>query len=291
MTLLLWDAVGARVYESGVDRGVLYIPDGSGVYTSGVAWNGLTTVTESPSGADVSPQYADNIKYLNLTAAEDFGATIEAFTYPTEFLQFDGAVVLNAGVTLGQQARKTFGLSYRTKVGNDVAGADLGYKLHMIYGAQAAPSERAYATVNDSPEALAFSWDLATNPVAVTGQKATALLTVDSTKVPVGNMTALTNALWGTAGTAPRLPLPDEVIAMFAGAVVSVIPVDPTFVVGTGTITITATTGVTYYQDGVVRAAGAYVVPATTASVIKAVPNTGFFFPTPTQDTWVFRRP
>lgn len=219
MTRLDWDKVGERVFETGVDRGVLYIPNGSGIYSSGVAWNGLTSVTESPSGAESNPQYADNIKYLNLISAEEFGATIEAFTYPVEFAQFDGSVVISDGVSLGQQARRTFGLSYRTRVGNDVDGTDLGYKLHLVYGCQAAPSERAYATVNDSPEALTFSWEITTTPVAVTGYKPTALVTIDSTKVSASALTTLENALWGPAtgtGTA-RLPLPDEIITMFSG--------------------------------------------------------------------------
>lgn len=217
MTRLAWDAVGARRFETGVDRGVLYIPDVGGAYATGVAWNGLTTVTEKPSGADASPQYADNVKYLNLTAAEEFGATVEAFTYPLEFAQFDGMAIVSPGVVIGQQTRRSFGLSYRTRVGNDVLGSDLGYKLHLVYGCQAAPSERAYATVNDSPEALAFSWDLTTTPVAATGYKPTALITIDSTQVDPTALTLLEDALWGpTTGTGtPHLPTPDEVFAMF----------------------------------------------------------------------------
>lgn len=168
MAKLTWDATGERFYETGVDHGVLYIPNISGVYNNGVSWNGLTAVTESPSGAEANAQYADNIKYLNLISAEEFGATIEAFTYPDEFAQFDGIATPSAGVSVGQQARKTFGLSYRTKLGNDLEGDDLGYKLHLVYGCTAAPSEKAYATVNDSPEAITFSWEIATTPVAVT---------------------------------------------------------------------------------------------------------------------------
>lgn len=222
MARLGWDKVGERFFETGIDRGVLYIPDNAGVYTTGVAWNGLTAVTETPSGAESNKQYADNIVYLNLISAEEFGATIEAFTYPVEFAQFDGAVVLgaNKGLTLGQQNRRVFGLSYRTRVGNDLAGTDLGYKLHLLYGCQASPSERNYSTINDSPEALAFSWELSTTPVTATGYKPVSLITVDSTKVAAAAMTALENALWGTnaAGTdpatVPRLPLPDEVITL-----------------------------------------------------------------------------
>jgi hypothetical protein len=217
---LLWDQVGEREYEAGVDRGVLYLPDATGDYDRGFAWNGLTTVTESPSGADPSPQYADNIKYLNLVAAEQFGGTIEAFTYPDEFAECDGTAVPAPGVRVGQQARKTFGLCYRTRVGNDVDGTDFGYKLHLVYGALAAPSEKAYGTINDSPEALAFSWTFTTTPVDVTGLKPAAMISVDSTEVDAAALTALEDILYGTngvagAGTEPRLPLPDEVIGMF----------------------------------------------------------------------------
>lgn len=220
MPPLVWDQVGERFYETGVDHGVLYIPDDLGVYALGVAWNGLTTVTESPSGADSNPQYADNIKYLNLISAEEFGGTIEAFTYPDEFAQCDGTAVPNPGVAVGQQSRKMFGLSYRTKVGNDIEGADAGYKLHLIYGAQAAPSEKAYATINDSPEALAFSWAITTTPAPVTGLKPTALIVVNSTVVDPAALLTLETALYGDATGAAMLPSPDEVIAMFPGGAV-----------------------------------------------------------------------
>jgi hypothetical protein len=217
MVALTWDQVGERLYETGVDHGVLYIPDETGVYNKGYAWNGLTTVTESPSGAEASPQYADNIKYLNLISAEEFGATIEAFTYPEEFGQCDGTALPAPGVALGQQGRRMFGLSYRTKVGNDVDGTDFGYKLHLLYGCQAAPSEKAYSTINDSPEALAFSWDITTTPVPVTDYKPTALIVVDSTVVDPGDLTALEDLLYGKAATEAALPTPDAVIALFAG--------------------------------------------------------------------------
>lgn len=221
MVALTWDGTGDRIFETGVDHGVLYIPDNTGAYATGVAWNGLVTVTESPSGAEASPQYADNIKYLNLTSAEEFGATIEAFTYPDEFGQFDGSAEPEPGVYVGQQARKTFGLAYRTRVGNDLEGTDYGYKLHLIYGAQAAPSEKAYGTINDSPEAITFSWELTTTPVAVgtigaVTYKPTASLTVDSTKVAPADLATLEGMLFGTASTQPELPLPAEVIAIFA---------------------------------------------------------------------------
>ena len=218
MARLVWDKTGERVYESGVDHGVLYLPDNIGAYTNGVVWNGLTTVTESPSGAEPNPQYADNIKYLNLVSAEEFGATIEAFTYPKEFAQCDGSAELAPGVTIGQQARTTFGLSYRTKIGNDLEGQDAGYKLHLIYGAQAAPSERAYATINDSPEAITFSWEITTNPINVAGHKPTASLTIDSTEVAAAKMATIEDLLYGTTVGAeiPKLPTPDEIIAILA---------------------------------------------------------------------------
>ena len=217
MPPLVWDAVGERLYETGVDHGVLYLPDVSGVYAGGVAWNGLTTVTESPSGAAANPQYADNIKYLNLISAEEFGVTIEAFTYPEEFAQCDGTEIPTPGVNVGQQSRKIFGLSYRTKLGNDLDGEDFGYKLHLIYGAQAAPSQKAYATINDSPAATAFSWDVTTTPVPVTGMKPTSMIVIDSSQVDAAALLALETELYGGAATPAKLPNPDEVIAMFPG--------------------------------------------------------------------------
>ena len=224
MAKLVWDAVGERVYETGVDHGVLYLPDVAGAYTWGVAWNGLISVTESPSGAEANPQYADNIKYLNLVSAEEFGATIEAFTYPEEFSQCDGTAIPEVGVVFGQQARKMFGLCYRTKVGNDVEGQDFGYKLHLVYGCMAAPSEKAYSTINDSPEALTFSWELTTSPVAVTGYRPVASITIDSTLVDSAALLLLDDELFGT-GTGPgpgpgpgqpHLPTPDEVLELLA---------------------------------------------------------------------------
>lgn len=215
MPPLVWDQVGERLYETGVDHGVLYIPDAAGVYNSGFAWNGLTTVTETPSGAEASPQYADNIKYLNMISAEEFGATIEAFTYPEEFAVCDGTALPEPGLALGQQGRKMFGMSFRTRVGNDVEGSDFGYKLHLLYGCQAAPSEKAYATINDSPEAITFSWEVTTTPVPVTDYKPTALLVIDSTVVDATDLAALEALLYGET-VAAALPLPDAVIALFA---------------------------------------------------------------------------
>lgn len=216
MAVLTWDATGSRLYETGVDHGVLYLLNSQGAYANGVAWNGLTAVTESPSGAEANPQYADNIKYLNLLSAEEFGCTIEAFTYPDAFAQCDGTASPSAGVSIGQQTRKTFGFSYRTKLGNDIDGSDHGYKLHLIYGALAAPSEKAYATVNDSPEALTFSWEVTTTPVDVPGYKPTAQLTIDSTKVDALALVELEDLLYGTVAGTAQLPLPAEVIALFA---------------------------------------------------------------------------
>jgi hypothetical protein len=215
--VLTWDQVGERFYETGVDKGVLYIPDNTGVYAMGFAWNGLISVTESPSGAESTPQYADNIKYLNLTSIEEFGGTIEAFTYPDEFAFCDGSAVPVAGVYLGQQNRRMFGLSYRTRKGNDIEGNDLGYKLHLVYGCKVSPSEKAYSTINDSPEALTFSWEFTTTPVPVTDNKPTSMITIDSTKVDPADLTALETELYGAVAAAPSLPLPDEVIAMFSG--------------------------------------------------------------------------
>lgn len=218
MAKLVWDQTGDRLYETGVRNGVLYIPT-SGVYNKGYAWNGLIAVTESPSGAEATPLYADDIKYLNLMSTEEFGATIEAYTYPDEFAQCDGSAELTAGVSIGQQERKTFGLCYKTTLGNDVDGNDHGYKLHIIYGALAKPSEREYSTINDSPEALTFSWEITTTPVNVTGAKPTASIVINSTKADSTKLKALEDILYGKDGTGdghtgavePRLPLPDEI--------------------------------------------------------------------------------
>lgn len=218
MAKIEWDKVGERFYETGVDRGVLYPQSDEGTgYGNGVAWNGLTSVTESPSGAEATPQYADNIKYLNLISAEEFGATIEAYTYPEEFGRCDGTAELEPGVVIGQQNRKPFALSYRTFKGNDTQNTEHGYKIHIIYGATAAPSEKAFATVNDSPEAITFSWELTTNPVAVPGHKPTACITIDSTKVDKTKLGQLEAALYGTESEEPRVPMPDEVANFFKG--------------------------------------------------------------------------
>lgn len=220
MPRLVWDQSGQKTYETGVNQGVLYVRDDEGKYGNGVVWNGLTAVTESPSGAEPSPLYADNIKYLNLMSTEEFGATVEAYTYPDEFAVCDGSAEIATGVMIGQQARKTFGLSYKTLLGNDLDGDSYGYKLHIIYGALAAPSEKGYATVNDSPEAITFSWELSTTPVNVTGYKPTATVVIDSTKVDSTKLKALEDLLYGTDEKEASLPMPDEIVALigdFAG--------------------------------------------------------------------------
>lgn len=215
MSKLTWDATGERLYETGVKQGVLYVFS-EGKYQPGVAWNGLTAVTESPSGAEATALYADDIKYLNLMSNEEFGATIEAYTYPDEFAACDGSAEIAGGVSIGQQKRSTFGLCYRTTLGNDVDGNDHGYKLHIIYGALAAPSEKAYATINDSPEAITFSWEVTTTPVAVEGFKPTACITIDSTKADKTKLAALEAKLYGGDDAEPTLPMPDEIATMMA---------------------------------------------------------------------------
>lgn len=288
MARLEWDKTGERRYETGVSNGVLYRQNSSGVYNTGEAWNGLTAVTESPSGAEANPQYADNIKYLNLISAEEFGCTIEAFTYPDSFAECDGSAVVSGGIVVGQQSRKPFGFSYQTRVGNDIDGTDYGFKVHIVYGALAAPSEKAYATINDSPEALTFSWEVTTTPVSAgSSYKPTATLTIDSTKVPTAKMTELLDILYGTPGVDPRLPLPAEVFAIFAGSLVEVTPTVPTFVSATGVITIPTVTGVSYSIDGTI-VTGTFTVPSGESRIVVATPNPGYKFPSNTDDDWQF---
>jgi hypothetical protein len=292
MTKLLWDQTGERFYETGVERGVLYIPH-AGVYDAGYAWNGLTTVTESPSGADATPLYADNIKYLNLISYEEFGGTIEAYTYPDQFAQCDGTAVPSPGVNVGQQTRHPFGLSYCTKLGNDDIAIDYAHKLHLIYSALAAPSEKAYATINDTPEAITFSWAFTTTAIPVTGMRPTSLLTIDSSKVNATNLAALEDALYGTAGTNPRLPLPDEVIAMFSGTLTAVTPQMPTFVPTTGVITIPVVPGVVYRRadtNAVVTGTTTIAGGVGASLVIHAAPASGSSFTMNSDDDWSFVR-
>lgn len=284
MTELKWDQSGARLYETGVDHGVLYLPDANGDYVDGVAWNGLTTITESPSGAESNKQYADNIPYLNLISAEEFGFTIEAFYSPAEFDQCDGTASPVPGVTVGQQTRKPFGLSYRNLVGNDLQGTDFGEKIHLVYGAQAAPSEKARATVNDSPEAVGFSWECTTTPVEVgPGYKPSSHITIDSTQVDADALNTLKEALYGTAGSEPRLPKPSEVFAFFEGTITVVVPTKPT---NTGNaVTIPSTTGVVYKIDGKVVTG---VVNITEDVIVEASPAKGYAFPPAADTTWGF---
>ena len=216
MSRLTWDNTGERLFETGVKNGVLYPIQTGGKYTKGVAWNGLISVTESPSGAEATALYADDIKYVNLLSNEEFGATIEAYTYPDEFAECDGSGTLAEGVLLGQQKRKVFGLCYRTTIGNDVDGNDHGYKLHLVYGCLAAPSEKAYSTINDNPDAITFSWEVTTTPVNVTGFKPTSQITIDSTKVVKEKMTAIEALLYGSEEKEPSLPLPDELAAVLS---------------------------------------------------------------------------
>lgn len=213
MSRLVWDETGKRLYETGVKQGVLY-PYGSSGYENGVAWNGLVGVTESPSGAEATPLYANDIKYLELFSTEEFGATIEAYTYPDEFAACDGSIAVTPGVVIGQQDRKSFGLCYRTTIGNDTDGNNHGYKLHLLYGCKAAPSEKGYTSINDSPEAITFSWEVSTTPVAVTGGKPTSTLVIDSTKLKPATMAAVEAKLYGDTSSQATLPLPDEIIQL-----------------------------------------------------------------------------
>lgn len=223
MSKLIWDKTGERYYETGVKKGVLY-PAVNGVYPKGVVWNGLTNVTERPTGAETTPLYAGDIKYLNLMSNEEFGATVEAYTYPDEFASCDGSAEIAAGVTIGQQKRDSFGLSYVTTMGNDVDGTDYGYKIHIIYNALASPSEKAYNTINDSPDAITFSWELTTTPLNVPDMKPTASMVIDSTKVDKDQLKSLEDILYGTEASEgneakeARLPLPTEIIEIFTKA-------------------------------------------------------------------------
>jgi hypothetical protein len=287
MAVLTWDGTGEKKFETGVDHGVLYpLNTTNGLYDTGVSWNGLTAVNEKPGGAAANPQFADNIKYLNLLSAETFAGTIQAFTFPPEFEACDGTEAPAVGVAVGQQGRATFGLCYRTKVGNDLS-SDAGFKLHLVYGALAAPSEKDFATINDSPAAVQFSWDFNCTPAVVTGMQPTSLITIDSTEVDSGALAALEAFLYGTGGSAPSLPPPDSVLALFTGAITAITLTAPTFD-GAHTITIPSETGVTYYVDGVIHAAGTQLLTTGQKKIVTATPNAGYVFNTPFVDEWMF---
>lgn len=286
MTALTWDAAADRKWETGVDRGVLYIPNGSGVYDNGYAWNGLTTVTESPTGAEVTKTYADNIIYGSLLSVEEYEGTIAAYTFPDEFAPCDGFYSPDPGVMVGQQERQVFGFSYRTRVGNAIT-PELGFKIHLVYGALASPSEKEYATVNDSPEAIEFSWDFTTTPVPVTGRKPTSLLVIDSTKVSPADLAELEAFLYGTVGTDPSLPPPDDVLAIFAAALTTATPTAPTYNSTTDIVTIPSVTGVIYYTDADGDLPSGDYGPITGNVVIKARPDTGYKFPAVVDDDWL----
>ncbi len=215
MAVLTWDDIGERYYETGVRNGVLYLLDAQGAYSTGVAWNGLTAINESHDGGEPNALYADDMKYLNLMSAEDFKATIEAYTYPDEFAECDGSASLAAGVTIGQQKRKAFGLSYQTRIGNDVDQTDLGYKIHLVYGCMAAPTDKNYASINESPEAITFSWEVSTTPVDIPGHKPSATIVIDSTKADPDKLATLKGMLYGTANASAKLPTPQEIIDLF----------------------------------------------------------------------------
>lgn len=295
MTRLNWDQVGERFYETGVSRGVLYRQNRFGVYDKGYAWNGLTAVTESPSGAESNKQYADNIPYLNLVSAEDFGGTIEAFQSPVEFNECDGTATPIPGIGVGQQTRRSFGFSYQTLIGNDIDGQDHAYKIHVVYGALASPSEKNYATVNESPEAAALSWEFSTTPapfvpeVLVEGRplKPTATLTFDSRLFTADKMKQLEDVLYGTESLAPRLPTPYELIQLMTADLVVAVPKTPEFTsdAGEGVISIPTITGVVYHMNGEVVTSD---VTITEAVRITATPGVGYKFEGLVPTDWVF---
>lgn len=291
MTKIAWDTTGSKKYETGASHGVLYLQNASGAYVNGYAWNGLTTVTETPSGAESNKQYADDQVYATLLSAEEYGGTIEAYTYPDEFTQCDGLAVPETGITIGQQSRKPFGFSWRTILGNDVSGNSYGYKLHVVYGGTASPSEKTHATVNDSPELVTFSWDFTTTPIAVgtiggVDYKPTSYLGIDSTKVNASALSTLEDLLYGTVSTNPALPTPAEIIAIFSGTVTSVTPDTPTYNASTDIITIPGTTGVQYSVSGVDVDAGSFG-PITASVMVTARPKAGYKFPAVVADEWV----
>lgn len=294
MTKLLWDQTGEREFEVGVEKGVLYPIGNDGLYGVGVAWNGLTSVSEAPSGAEVTKKYADNINYLSLVSAEIFEATIKAFTHPDEWAECDGSATPVVGVSVGQQTRRPFGLAYKSLKGNDTLGQDFGYVLHLVYGGLASPSQRDYNTVNDTPDAIEFSWKLSTTPVAVPGLKPSAILKIDSTKVSAVDLANLEAMLYGQAGTDPILPSPADVIALFTTTATAVTATQPAFVPTTGVITIPTITGVQYYRGDTNAALvnGSTVTIATVGAslVIQAKAKTGFILSPTSDDDWTFTR-
>ena len=285
MTKLEWDKVGERKYETGVSKGVLYIPNNQGLYTNGVPWNGLVSVTDTPSGAESNKQYADNIVYANIKSAEEVGGTIEAFTAPDEFGQCDGTREIVPGILIGQQNRKSFGFSWQSLLGNDLEGTDYGYKIHLVYGADANPSEKQYQTVNDSPEPATLSWEYTTTPVAVPGFKPAAKLTIISTDLSADQLQQLEDVLYGTAGSDPRLPLPAEIISMMSGTVTEITPAEPTQV--GNVITIPAVTGAIYSINGTDVTAGEQD-PITEDVIVSVRPAAGYKFPSAYDTDWGF---
>lgn len=298
MAEITWDGTGEREFETGVDHGVLYVKDG-GSYNDGVPWNGLVTVTESPSGAEATPQWADNRKYLNLVSREEFGCTIEAFTYPSEFGVCDGTAEPFPGVRVGQQDRKEFGFCYRTRVGND-QDQNAGYKIHLVWNGLAAPSEKPYSTVNDTPEAITFSWEISTTPEEVTTEvdgkvlNPVASMTINSLDVDSGDLSALLDALYGTAGTDPRLPSPDEVIGLFTGGALTLVDLSsaansPSYNAATHVITLPAVTGVQWQIDGEDVVAGAQP-PLSVGETATVTPTlaAGYALDPDSDDDWVY---
>lgn len=286
MTKIKWHETGARRWETGVSHGVLYLRTSGSAFDNGVPWNGLVSVSEAPTGAESTKVYADNIAYLNLISVEEYTATIEALTYPDEFERCDGSATPTEGVSLGQQPREVFGFSYQTIIGNELT-ADLGFKIHLVYNALAAPTEKAHSTVNDTPEAMTMSWEVSTTAVDVPGFKPAASLTIDSTRVSAEKLEELMDILYGTAGQDPRLPLPEEVIDIVSGSTAVVVPNAPTYVQATKVITIPAITGVIYQINGVTVPAGPRP-PITVNTIVKAKPAAGYKFPVPTDDDWQF---
>lgn len=279
---LAWDKTGERRYETGVSKGVLYVQSNVGTYPTGIPWNGLTAVTESPSGAESNKQYADNQVYVNLLSAEEFGGTIEAFTYPDEFEQCDGTAEVVPGVKIGQQSRKPFGFCYETLIGTDTEGTDAGKKIHIVWNALAAPSEKAYATVNDSPEAMTLSWEISTTPTAIAGYKPVATMTIDSTKISAGKLQKIEDALYGTDVEVAHLPLPDEIVALLSGDD-EITPQAPTQ--SGNTLTIPNQPGVIYSIDGT-PVTGTYTL--TENETVTATADDGYTFPSGATTSWPF---